>query len=149
MDTPPFGAVTRLVDALRSAGLTPALGGSGLLVALGLADTAHDWDLTVDAPEARVRAALDAGGFSYADRTSDTAPYATARRFVIAAGDHEIDLLLHFALHGPAGPEPLPTRVTGTWRGLPLADPVVWARAYDLLGRPEKAAALRSRPAGR
>lgn len=128
---------------MRAHGLVPALGGSGLLVALGLAETAHDWDVTVDAPVAAVDTALRLGGLSYTDATSGDALYATRRRYVIDGGDHQVDLLVGFALCGPAGVERLPTRVTGTWQGIPLADPVVWERAYTLLNRPEKAAALR------
>jgi len=51
--------------------LAPAVGGSGLLVALGLAEVAHDWDVTVDAPVPTVAAALDETSFSYRNgRTS-------------------------------------------------------------------------------
>ncbi|AGP56349.1 hypothetical protein M271_24275 [Streptomyces rapamycinicus NRRL 5491] len=123
--------------------MEPALGGSGLLVALGLAEVAHDWDLTVDSPEDAVREALAEGGFRFSDRTGGDRLYATRRRFVIDGGDHSIDLLVGFALRSTDEVVPLPTRVTGAWRELPLADPVVWERAYVLLGRPGKAAALR------
>lgn len=128
---------------MQAQGLSPALGGSGLLVALGLTDTAHDWDVTVDAPVATVYAALDGGGFTYTEATAGDGVYATGRRYVIDGVDHHIDLLVGFALRGPAGVEKLPTRISGTWRGIPLADPVVWERAYTLLNRPTKAAALR------
>jgi hypothetical protein len=36
----------------------------------------------------------------------------------------------------------LPSSTTRTWRGLPIADPSVWARAYRLLGRTDRADAL-------
>ncbi|WP_132821925.1 hypothetical protein [Streptomyces hainanensis] len=123
--------------------MEPALGGSGLLVALGLAETAHDWDLTVDSPEDTVRGALDEDGFAFSDATGGGRLYATRGRFVIDGGDHSVDLLVGFALRSVDEVVSLPARVTGSWRGLPLADPVVWERAYVLLGRPAKAAALR------
>lgn len=123
--------------------MEPALGGSGLLVALGLVTIAQDWDLTVDSREDAVREALDEGGFRYWDGTGGDRVYATRRRFVIDGGDHSIDLLVGFALRSADEVVPLPTQVTGSWRGLPLADPVVWERAYLLLGRPKKAAVLR------
>lgn len=144
MRLPPTDVVTGVVRLLRAHGMEPALGGSGLLVALGLAETANDWDLTVDAPEDAVRAALDEGGFRFSDGTTRARPYATRRRFVVDGGDHAIDLLVGFALWSPEEELiSLPTRVTGWWKGLPLADPLVWERAYVLLGRPAKAALLR------
>ena len=123
--------------------MEPALGGSGLLVALGLAEIAHDWDLTVDSPDDAVREVLDEGGFRFSDGTGGDPLYATRRRFVIDGGDHSIDLLVGFALRSADQVVPLPSQVTGSWRGLPLADPVVWEQAYVLLGRPGKAAVLR------
>ncbi|MFE0424914.1 hypothetical protein [Streptomyces sp. NPDC058953] len=123
--------------------MEPALGGSGLLVALGLADQANDWDLTVDSPGDAVHQALVEGGFGFTDRTGGDRLYGTRRRFVIDGGDHSVDLLVGFAVRTADEVVPLPTRVTGVWRELPLADPVVWERAYVLLGRPGKAALLR------
>lgn len=142
MEVPRFDVVVRVIEAMRAHGLAPALGGSGLLVALGLADTAHDWDVTVDAPVVTVDTALELAGLAYTDGSSGDAVYATRQRYVIDGGDHHVDVLVGFALRGPDGVERLPTRVTGLWQGIPLADPVVWQRAYTLLNRPEKAALL-------
>lgn len=114
-----------------------------MLVALGLAEIAHDWDLTVDSPDSAVREVLDEGGYRFADGTGGDPLYATRRRFVIDGGDHSIDLLVGFALRSADEVVPLPSRATGSWKGLPLADPVVWEQAYTLLGRREKAAMLR------
>ncbi|MFF5993063.1 hypothetical protein [Prauserella flavalba] len=127
MRIPPLEPAARVVTALREAGLAPAVGGSGLLVALGLAEVANDWDVTVDADAETVTTALDAAGLSY--RPLDQGRYAIG----------EVDLMVDFALPGPAGVEALPTRVTGEWQGLPIGDPEVWARAYRLLGRDAKA----------
>jgi hypothetical protein len=134
--------VARVVEALTGHGLNPALGGSGLLVALGLDDVAHDWDVTVDATNTAVIAALGDAGLPYRDRTIRDGIYATSRRYVIDGGGHDVDLLVNFALRTPTGIATLPTRVTGQWCGIPLADPAVWARAYRLLGRGAKADAL-------
>ncbi|GAB3742227.1 hypothetical protein [Microlunatus parietis] len=133
---PPREALDRLLAVLQAEGWQPAVGGSGLLVALGLADVAHDWDVTVDAPAEAVIAALDRAGLPYRDGTRTDGVYGTDR--CLKVHDH-LDLMINFALRGPAGMEPLPTRITGTWHGIPLADPAVWARAYRLLGRTEKA----------
>ncbi|MFC7620448.1 hypothetical protein [Microlunatus sp. GCM10028923] len=133
---PPREGLDRLLSVLTAEGWQPALGGSGLLVALGLGTVAHDWDVTVDAPPDAVLAALDRAGLPYRDATRTDGVYGTDR--CLKVHDH-LDLMVNFALRGPDGLEPLPTQVTGAWRGLPLADPVVWARAYRLLGRTAKA----------
>ena len=44
-------------------------------------------------------------------------------------------MIVGLALRTVSGVVPLPSRVTGTWRGLPIADPEVWLRMYELLGR--------------
>ncbi len=139
MHTPPLGGVHRLVAVLQVASWRPAIGGSGLLVALGLADTAKDWDVTVDAPVEAVIATLDRAGLSYRDETLTDGIYASDRRLIF---DGPIDLLVNFAMRGPDGVERLPTRVAGCWCGLPLGDPAIWARAYRLLGRDAKAELL-------
>jgi len=140
--TPPLDAVTGVLHALQTRHLTPAVGGSGLLVALGLAEIAHDWDVTVDAADSAVITALNDAGMKYRDGTSRDGIYATRKRYVVDGGNHDVDLLVYFALRGPNGVVRLPNRVTGWWHGLPLADPGVWAQAYRLLNRPAKAEAL-------
>ncbi|SDS45855.1 hypothetical protein [Microlunatus soli] len=137
--TPPLADALRVIIALREHGLEPAVGGSGLLLGLGLVHVAHDWDITVDAPVAHVLDALTIGGLAYRDETLTGGVYASDRRLVL---DGPVDLLVNFALHGPNGVEPMPSRVTAHWRGLPLADPTVWARAYRIMGRIDKAILL-------
>ena len=140
MRIPPFEVVAKVVEVLQAAGLRPAVGGSGLLVGLGLSDTANDWDVSVDAAPETVAEALHGAGVDYSDRTQRGGTYATDRRYVIDGSDHQVDLLVNFSLRAATGQAVvLPTRVTGHWRGLPLADPMVWARAYRLLGRHDKA----------
>ncbi|MBN6038339.1 hypothetical protein [Amycolatopsis sp. 195334CR] len=141
MRIPPITVAQRVVTALEAGGFTAAVGGSGLLVALELSDVANDWDVTVDADAHEVGAALERAGLTYRDDTAGGG-YATDVRFVVSEAGHEVDVLVGFALRGPDGVERLPTRVSGHWRGLPLADPRVWARAYRLLDRPAKAEIL-------
>jgi len=47
--TPPLEPLLEVADILRQGGVGFALGGSGLLHALGLAGSVGDWDLTTDA----------------------------------------------------------------------------------------------------
>jgi len=54
--------VRAVVGALRERGAVAAIGGSGLLVALQLAASVRDWDVTTDAPLSIVEDALEAAG---------------------------------------------------------------------------------------
>lgn len=132
-----------VVEVLQAEGLRPAIGGSGLLVAHGLSDVANDWDVTLDAAPSTVTGILSRADVQYSDGTyaSDRSS-GNCRRYIVNGGDHQVDVVVNFSLRAPTGPIPLPARVTGHWRGLPLADPVVWARAYRLLGKPNKAELL-------
>ena len=135
--------VRAVADALAARSIQVALGGSGLLAALGLADQVRDWDLTTDAEPAEVAGALTAAGLAYSRASSGDGPYATRARLCVDAGDHQVDLIIGFAVRTADGRvQPLPTRVTGWWQGLPLGDPAVWATGYRLIGRAERAAAL-------
>lgn len=133
---PPKEPLIRLLERLQAAGIEAAVGGSGLLFPLGLVGKVNDWDLTTDGAPEQVRAALD--GLSWEDRTGGF-DYATAGRFVVFAGDMEIDLICRFAVAGEAGVVRLPTLVTGHWQGIPLGSLEVWAAAYWLIGRTQKA----------
>lgn len=122
--------------------MRPAIGGSGLLVALGLSDVANDWDVTLDTTPSTVTKTLDRADVPYTDRTYPGDRYGTGCRYVVDGGDHQVDVVVNFSLRAATGITALPARVTGEWRGLPLADPVVWARAYRLLDKPDKAELL-------
>jgi hypothetical protein len=132
------------VDALQKHSVVAALGGSGLLAALGLTDQVRDWDLTTDAEPEQVLAALDAAEVQHARTRSGDGGYATRARIRIDGGDHEVDLLVGFGFQIDGVTVPMPTRVTGHWRRLPLGNPAVWAQAYRLMGRTEKADLLQT-----
>jgi hypothetical protein len=50
-----------------------------------------------------------------------------------------VDVIVGFALEHGDRIVHFPTRVTRTWRGLPIADPLVWLDTYRLLGRTDRA----------
>lgn len=133
---PPIEPLRSLLRRLEDASIEAALGGSGLLHALGLVERVNDWDLTTDAAPDLVRAALE--GLPWEDRTGGQG-YETAGRFVIQAGEHEIDLICRFAIAGEQGVCRLPTIVTGHWQGLPQGSLEVWAAAYWIMERTPKA----------
>lgn len=134
--------VRKVVEALQDAGLEPAIGGSGLIAALGLTTSVRDWDVTVDATEAAVEDAMDRAGITYVRRAAGDGPHATRARYLIDAVDHEIDLMVGFAVRTADGVVPISTRVTRQWRSLPVGDPHSWAFAYEAIGRVDKAQLL-------
>lgn len=134
--SPPLPLLTGYVERFERAGLTVALAGSGLLAALGLTDTVHDWDLTTDDPYDQVVAALE--GESFIAHASDD--LHADRKLVLAGG--VVELILGFAFHAAGDVIRIPTIVSARVEGIPLASPEGWAIAYHLLGRAGKADAL-------
>ncbi len=139
VQTPPLSAVVVVIDALHAQGAVAAVGGSGLLAALGLIDRVRDWDVTTDAPTPAVQAALSATGLPVVPASAGQGSYATRARFAVRGAGHDVDVLVGFALRDRGHVVPLPTTVTRIWRGLPIADPEVWLQAYRLLGRQDRA----------
>ncbi len=130
--TPPLEPLLAMVRRIERARIVCALGGSGLLVALGLAETARDWDLTADAPLEAVIPLAE----GYAFETSGPGGVHADSKLVLP--ELGIEVIARFAFHGPAGVIRMPTVVTRRWHGVPLGSPEAWAVAYHLLGRPEK-----------
>jgi hypothetical protein len=140
--SPPLDAVRRVVEELEAVGCTASVGGSGLLMSLGLVGAVRDWDVTTDGPRDRVAAALGATGLAFEERSSGDGVYATSARFAVLAGDHEVDVLVDFAVKVGEGVTRVSSRPASTWRGLPMASPVAWAQAYRVIGREGHAEAL-------
>ena len=132
LTTPPLEPLLELVARLDAEGIRCAVGGSGLLAALGLAETVHDWDLTVD--ESLERLVPLARGWPF-ETAGSSGVHADAKLMFPA---HSIEVIAGFAFHGPRGAIRIPTVVAGRWRGVPLASPEAWLAAYHLLERPAK-----------
>ena len=137
--TPPLASAVAVVEALQALGATAAVGGSGLLAALGLVERVRDWDVTTDVDRATVEAALRSTRLPFAPAVVGDGVHATRGRYLVSGDDVEVDVLVGFALRDGREVVQLPTRVTRIWRGLPMADPSVWLRAYRLLGRHDRA----------
>jgi len=110
-----FTGVRRVCDALRAAGIRHALGGGALRWSLGLAGSVRDWDLTTDAREEEVRAALADFGVQ---REGVELPYASAFCYQLHMDGEVVDLIGDFtiasaadrgALPAPARPDESPT----------------------------------------
>lgn len=141
--TPPPTVVRTVQEALAADGVVSVVGGSGLLVSLGLAELARDWDLVVDADPAVVRQTLDRLALRYVEKPA-TGMFRTSALLRVDGGDHEVDVIVGFALEAAGGVVRVPARAGESWRGLVMADPRDWAVAYRLMGRADKAASLES-----
>lgn len=126
-----------VIGRLRAAGLECALGGSGLLYSLGLAERVRDLDLTTDAALEQVEAALGALPRSLAPHGDG--PFASSFRLSLQAGGAEVDLMGRFAIRTGGGVCHIPTVVCSTWQGVPVGSPEAWAVAYRLMQRHPKA----------
>ena len=141
MISPPLAPLRALLSRLERERLPHALGGSGLLAALGLVDQVNDWDVTVDA----AIATLDA---LFADvpheRFGNGGGHADHK---LTFRESRVELIARFAFFTPDGIVRIPTVVTGDWQGVPLGSPSGWAAAYALLGEIENDDRRRERAA--
>jgi len=124
------------IETLERGGIPCALGGSGLLAALGLADAVRDWDLMVDAPAREVYPRLDPARVRY---VGSDALHADEKLELPA---DQIEIICRFAFYVKGGIVTLPASVSERRDGIPLASPEVWCAAYWLLGRNAKAESL-------
>lgn len=122
-------------------GIDYALGGSGLLLALGLNVAVRDWDITTNAAESTVHAALT--GLHVQTATSGDYPFASRYKLLIHTEEPQVEVFGDFAIHAAAGLCRLPSLRNGqVWNGIALGSPEVWYAAYALMGRQEKSSAL-------
>src|SRR5204862_2628810 len=133
---PPAGPLLEAVRRLERAGLVTALGGSGLLAALGLGTEAHDWDLTTDASADEVAAVFSG---TELERVGSSGIHAD-HKVRLAGG--AVEIICGFAIRCGEGVVRIPTRVSARAEGVPLGSPEAWAVAYALLGRAEKSERL-------
>jgi hypothetical protein len=133
---PPAAPLLAAIAALERAGLVCALGGSGLLASLGLADRVRDWDLTTDAPLDRLLPLFESRG---PEAVGPSGVHAD-RKLVLDGG--VVEIISGFAFRAPGGVVRIPTVVSGRRDGIPIGSPEAWAVAYVLLGRPAKSEAL-------
>ena len=138
---PPLQVVQALFADLAALGRV-VLGGSALLYALGLSDRVRDWDLVTDVPAEQVAQVLAARGLPAERRSGDSPQFATAALFQVGAGDHDIDVMVDFAVPAAAETVVIPPRSWRSWNQMMLADPQDWELAYRLMGRVEKAELL-------
>lgn len=141
--TPPVEPLQQIVHRCLLNDVSVALGGSGLLYALGLHDKVNDWDLTTEAPFTKVWDILSPYGATLhgaTRRAHDTLHFRS--EYVISLPEYPVEVIGRFAMLTQDGVCHLPTRVSGEWSEIPLASPEVWAVAYDLMRRSDKSDSL-------
>lgn len=128
---PPLAPLLAAIARLERAGIPHALGASGLCAALGLVDRVNDWDVTCEAD-------LDTLAGLFADQLHDrfgnSGCHADHKLNLESNG---IELIARFAFFVPDGIVRIPTRVSGSWNGVPVGSPEAWAAAYWLMGELE------------
>jgi len=130
-------SVTRMLDR---AGVDYVVGGSGMLLGLGLVDDVRDWDLMTDAPEAEVQAAL--AGMKWTKDSGTSELYGSSCKLRIEGTEPEVEIIIGFAVRANADFCRMPALMDGIRDGLRVASPEVWMAAYELMGRHEKSALL-------
>ncbi len=121
-----------------------ALGGSGLLWALGLADEVRDLDLMCDADdERRFLAATE--DWLRAHTHAGTDLWASAWFAQLDVCGVDVDAIGGMAFRHPGGVARVPVRISGhvdvDGASVPYADPALWWAVYAAY-KPEKAALL-------
>jgi hypothetical protein len=139
---PPLEPLRRITARLDAEGIAWAVGASGLLASLGLVDEVHDWDVQVEADPEKLQWLFAGVPHSFHGHGGCHADWK------LAFGDERTELIPRFAFYAPAGVVNLPLRVSGHWRGLPIASSEGWACAYWLMGQYD-APTLRARRAER
>jgi hypothetical protein len=129
---PPVAPLLELVARLESAGIPCALGGSGMLATLGLADRVNDWDVTTDAAVETLEPLLAGRAF---ERFGASGVHAD-HKLVLAHA--QVDLISRFAFRHAGGTCRIPTLIAERRAQVPIAAPESWAAAYALLEREEK-----------
>jgi len=131
IDHPPLAPLHALLAPLAAAGIPHALGGSGLLAALGLVDRVNDWDVTVEADEHALAALYSAHAFTRHGNSGGHADH----KLTFAA--ERTELIVRFAFFVPGGIVRIPTVVTDRWNDVPIGSPAGWAAAYAIMAEQE------------
>ena len=125
----PLRVVTARLDA---AGIEWAVGGSGLLAALGLVEHVNDWDVQVECDPEPLK-------FLFATLPHEFHGHGGCHAdWKLAFEAQRTELIPRFAFFAPAGVVRIRLHVTRHWLGLPIASPEGWAVAYWLMGRDDE-----------
>lgn len=126
---PPREPLREVTARLDAAGIEWAIGGSGLLAALGLVGRVNDWDVQVESDPEPLK-------FLFATLPHEFHGHGGCHAdWKLAFEAQRTELIPRFAFFAPAGVVRIRLHVTRHWQGLPIASPEGWAVAYWLMGR--------------
>jgi hypothetical protein len=130
-------SLSALTKKLEQSGVSYSLGGSGLLVSLGLTNAVGDWDVVTDAPKDKVLAALE--NYEVEDLACGDHPFGTEFKLVIRQMEPPVEIIGGLAIHSAKGLCRLPATAVSLWNGIQMGSPEVWYVAYALMNRGAKA----------
>ncbi|MGG2026972.1 hypothetical protein AB1282_14830 [Gottfriedia sp. S16(2024)] len=126
-----------ITNQLKRKNIKYALGGSGLLYALGLVNYVNDWDITTDEFKKDIIGALSL--FKIEEITSGKFPFASDYKLTFIENNQEIEIIGNFSIHSSLGICNIPSVITSEWRGIAIGSAESWYVAYKLMNREEKA----------
>ncbi len=132
-------ALSVITERLFAYKIDFALGGTGLLYALGLIDEVKDWDMAVDCPIEKITVALK--GLDWV-QLPQTELFKSNYLLKVLIKTTSIDLIGGFSISTSNGIHKVPVKISKYWNNTPLADPKDWLIAYKLMGHHDKAIRL-------
>lgn len=123
-------------DRLKHAGVEFTLGGSCLLYAHGLVKDFDDIDLLTEDKEDKVLVALKGIEIK---KIAEAGIFSSEFFYKFKFEGCNFDLLGQFNIQGPLGKQRIHSIPKGNWNGIPLGSLKIWRKAYELMGRPERA----------
>lgn len=129
-----------VTEKLEQSGISYSLGGSGLMLSLGLTNAVGDWDVMVEASKDRVLHALQRDQIE--ERRSGDYPFGTKYKLVIQGHGPQVEIIGGLSIYTNKGLCKLPSIPSSIWNGIQVGSPEVWYAAYALMNRMEKAAVL-------
>ncbi|WP_120497980.1 hypothetical protein [Kiloniella sp. EL199] len=130
----------KVISRLEKNNISFSIGGSGLLYFLGLQDDVGDWDLLTDASLDAVRKAILGLEFQV---LGPKAPFNSSYLIQIALSGFKVEIIGGFAIEKDGERYEIPSKAHLYRDGLPLSKVEYWVKAYQLLGKTDKAGALK------
>ncbi|ODG91243.1 MULTISPECIES: hypothetical protein [Bacillaceae] len=126
-----------VVKVLEQNNIKYALGGSGLLLSLGLTNEVNDWDITIENPKNELLNVLKS--FDIKEIDSGDYPFASKYKFLVHNVNPKVEIIGYFSIKTSNGVCNLPTISVKEWKNIQIGSPEVWYVAYSLMDRIEKA----------